>query len=156
MPEQGPLSNRVLGGRYLLGELLGEGGFGEVYQAINRPLNRQQAIKVLLEKHLRAPRFRERFIREAQTLAALDHPNIVHVDELGEERDLVYLVMPYISGGTLHQLLKQRAGPLGLAETQHYLEHICGALGYARAPGGASRSQAAQPAGACRWAAAAL
>jgi serine/threonine protein kinase len=57
----------------------------------------------------------------------------VHVDELGEERDLVYLVMPYISGGTLQQILKRRAGPLGLAEIQQYLEQICGALGYAHA-----------------------
>lgn len=133
MGVQGPLSNRVLGGKYALGELLGEGGFGEVYKAINRPLNRPQAIKVLLEKHLRAPKFRERFIREAQTLAALDHPNIVHVDELGEERDLVYLVMPYISGGTLQQILKRRAGPLGMTDIQQYLEQICGALGYAHA-----------------------
>ncbi len=133
MGAQGPLSNRVLGGKYALGELLGEGGFGEVYKAVNRPLNRPQAIKVLLEKHLRAPKFRERFIREAQTLAALDHPNIVHVDELGEERDLVYLVMPYISGGTLQQILKRRAGPLGMTDIQQYLEQICGALGYAHA-----------------------
>ncbi len=147
MGVQGPLSNRVLGGKYALGELLGEGGFGEVYKAINRPLNRPQAIKVLLEKHLRAPKFRERFIREAQTLAALDHPNIVHVDELGEERDLVYLVMPYISGGTLQQILKRRAGPLGMTDIQQYLEQICGALGYAHAQRRPSRSQAVEPAG---------
>src|SRR5215472_2170491 len=116
MADQGPLSNRVLGGKYLLGDLLGEGGFGAVYKAMNRSLNRSQAIKVLLEKHLRDLKFHQRFIREAQTLAALDHPNIVHVDELGEEPDLIYLVMPYIAGGTMQDLLKASSGPLGLDE----------------------------------------
>src|ERR1051326_6642635 len=135
MAERGAFSNRVLGGKYLLGDLLGEGGFSAVYQALNRSLNRSQAIKVLLDKHLRDPKFHERFIREAQTLAALDHPNIVHVDELGEEPDVVYLVMPYISGGTFQDILKARAGPMALDEVLRALEQICSALGYAHAQG---------------------
>ena len=130
MATQGQLSNRMLGNKYLLGELLGYGGFGEVYKAQNILLNRPQAIKVILEKHLSDPKFRERFIREAQTLAALDHPNIVHIDDFEIEQERAYLVMPFISGGTLHSILVQ-AGPLPSDAVKHYLKQICAALDYA-------------------------
>lgn len=132
MAEQGPLSNHTLGGKYVLGELLGQGGFGAVYQARHSLLNRQQAIKILLEQHFTSPKFRERFLREAQTLAALDHPNIVHVDDFGFEDNRAYLVMPYIGGGSLQSLLRQR-GPLSLEEATRSLEQICAALDYAHA-----------------------
>ena len=121
MAMQGQLSNHRLGNKYLLGELLGHGGFGEVYQAQNLLLNRPQAIKVILEKHLSNPKFREHFIREAQTLAALDHPNIVHIDDFELEQERAYLVMPFISGGTLHSILVQ-SGPLPLDAVKHYLK----------------------------------
>jgi len=98
MAEQGPLSNQRLGDKYLLGDLLGQGGFGAVYKARHLLLNRQQAVKILLDQQLGSPKFRERFIREAQTLAALDHPNIVHVDDFGFDGARAYLVMPYIAG----------------------------------------------------------
>src|SRR5579885_3075165 len=94
MAEQGPLSNQKLGEKYLLGELLGQGGFGVVYKAEHILLHRPQAIKILLEQYLNSLKFRERFTREAQTLAALDHPNIVHVDDFGIEGSRAYLVMP--------------------------------------------------------------
>ncbi len=131
MGKPGPLSGQKLGDKYLLGDLLGKGGFGAVYQAHYLLLNRPQAIKILLEEHFSDPKFRERFIREARTLAALDHPNIIHVDELGEESDLIYLVMPYIGGGTLQDILKRRGGPLSQEEARRYLKQICAALGYA-------------------------
>ncbi|GEM_PF-1019988 len=133
MAEQGPLSNQKLGEKYLLGELLGQGGFGVVYKAEHILLHRPQAIKILLEQYLNSLKFRERFTREAQTLAALDHPNIVHVDDFGIEGSRAYLVMPYIGGGTLHGLLRARQGPLGLDEIGRYLEQICAALYYAHA-----------------------
>lgn len=85
MTEQGPLSGQVLGGKYRLGERLGKGGFVEVYQAEKMLLQRQQAIKVLLEHHAGDPKFRESFEREAQMLAALDHLNIVAVHDFGYE-----------------------------------------------------------------------
>jgi serine/threonine protein kinase len=132
MAQQGSLSNQKLGKKYLLGELLGFGGFGEVYKAQNLLLNRPQAIKVILEKHLSDPKFRERFIREAQTLARLTHPNILHVDDFEIEEDRAYLVMPFISGGTLHSIMVKR-GKLGLEETGSYLRQICTALDYAHA-----------------------
>ncbi len=135
MMQQGPLSGQMLGGKYLLGELVGKGGFGSVYKAENQMLHRQQAIKVLLEEHFGDEKFRERFLREARTLAALDHANIVHVDDIGMEGHLIYLVMPYISGGTLQDIMKARSGPLGLEEITRSLEQICSALGYAHAHG---------------------
>jgi serine/threonine protein kinase len=135
MMKQGPLSGQTLGGKYLLGELLGKGGFGAVYKAQNQMLRRQQAVKVLLEEHFSEEKFRDRFLREAQTLAALDHANIVHVDDIGIEGSLIYLVMPYISGGTLQDILKARPGPLSLEMVSRYLEQVCLALGYAHAQG---------------------
>jgi hypothetical protein len=97
----GPLTNQVLGNKYLLGDRLGQGGVGVVYLARNQLLNRPQAIKVLLEHHMSDPKFYERFLREAQTLAALDHANILPVYDFGIDGNRAYLVMPYISGGTL-------------------------------------------------------
>ncbi len=135
MLKQGPLSGKTLGGKYLLGELLGMGGFGAVYRAENQLLHRQQAVKVLLEERFNDEKFRERFLREARTLAALDHANIVHVDDIGVEGHLIYLVMPYISGGTLQGIMRARSGPLGLDAVTRYLEQICSALGYAHAQG---------------------
>jgi streptogramin lyase len=135
MMPHGPLSGQTLGGKYLLGELLGRGGFGAVYQAENQLLHRPQAVKVLLEEHFSDTKFRERFLREARTLGALDHAQIVHVDDLGMERHLLYLVMPYISGGTLQDLLKARSGQLGLEEVMRVLEQMCVALSYAHAQG---------------------
>lgn len=135
MTMQGPLSGQALGGKYLLGELLGKGGFGAVYKAENQTLGRSQAIKVLLEEHFSDAKFRERFLREARMLAALDHANIMHVDELGVQDNLIYLVMPYLSGGTLQEVMKARSGPLSLEEIGRYVEQICSALSYAHAQG---------------------
>jgi len=131
--EQGPLSGQYIGGKYLLGPLLGQGGFGVVYKGAHVLLKRPQAIKILLEQHFHSPKFRERFLREAQTLASLDHPHIVHIDDFGMEGNRAYLVMPYVSGGTLADGL--RAGPLDLPTVSAYLEQICAALGYAHAQG---------------------
>ena len=67
MAKQGPLSGQTVGDKYLLDEVLGEGGFGVVYKAHHRHLQRQHAIKILLERHFQKQAFRERFLREAQT-----------------------------------------------------------------------------------------
>src|ERR1700731_3094417 len=126
MAEQGPLSGKILSDKYLLGDLLGEGGFGAVYSARHVLLNRPQAIKMLQSRHVREPRFRERFQREAQTLATLDHPHIVHIDDfvMEEHTALAYLVMPFVSEGTFRSLLRKRTQPLGLEEVTRYLEQI--------------------------------
>lgn len=132
MAEQDPLPGQILSGKYQLGELLGQGGFGAVYKAQNLRLNRPQAIKMIVEQHLRNQQFRERFDREAQMLGSLNHTNIVHVDDYGIEGDRVYLVMPYISGGTLANILRQQ-GKLNIEQTGDYLRQISAALDYAHA-----------------------
>src|SRR5690242_17812529 len=103
-------------GPYQLTRLLGAGGFGEVYEAEHRLIQQRRAIKLLLERHFHDPKQRERFLREARTLAGLDHPNILPVLEVDEAGDLLYLVMPLYQRGTLSDLLKQQVTPLPLAE----------------------------------------
>ncbi len=110
-------------------------GIGVVYQAQNLLLKRQQAIKVLLEHHALDKQFRQRFLREAQTLAALDHPNIVPVHDFGIEEERGYLVMPFVSGGTLQQVLKRQTGPLPLEQTRRAMQHLAAAPDYAHAQG---------------------
>jgi serine/threonine protein kinase len=82
-------------GSYRLTRLLGAGGFGEVYEADHRLLQQKRAIKLLLERHFHDPNQRERFLREARTLATLEHPYILPVLEVGEEDNVLYLVMPF-------------------------------------------------------------
>jgi serine/threonine protein kinase len=118
-------------GLYRLTRLPLAGGFGEVYEAEHRLLQQKRAIKLLLERHFHDPKNRERFLREARTLAALEHANILQVLELGEEGDLFYLVMPFYSRGTLSGLLKQCSAPLPLDEVERYFAQMCAALSYA-------------------------
>lgn len=134
-PEQGPLSGQTAGSKYLLGELIGEGGFSQVYKAQHLQLQRQQAIKVLLERHFRKREFRDRFLREAQTVASLDHPNIIHLDDFWVEAAQACLVMPFISEGTLQDVLEKQQGFLEQQQVAFYLEQICSALAYAHEKG---------------------
>lgn len=135
MTEQGPLSGQTVGGKYVLGELLGEGEFGVVYKAQHLHLRRQQAIKILLERHFQKSEFRDRFLREAQTVAALDHPNIIHTDDFWVEPSRAYLVMPFIGGGTFQGILRKQQRALELEQIVSYLEHICAALDYTHGSG---------------------
>lgn len=135
MAEQGPLSGQTVGNKYILSELLGEGAFGVVYKAQDFLLHRQQAIKILLERHFQKQAFRDRFRREAQTVAALDHPNIIHTDDFWVEPSRAYLVMPFIKGGTFQDVLRKQQNFLGPEQIVSYLEHICAALDYAHANG---------------------
>ncbi len=120
-------------GPYRLTRLLGAGGFGEVYEANHQLLQQTRAIKLLLERHFHDPNQRERFLREARTLATLDHPNILPVLEVGEEGNVLYLVMPFYRRGTLNDFLKQRTTLLPLAEVERLLAQMCAAVGYAHA-----------------------
>jgi tRNA A-37 threonylcarbamoyl transferase component Bud32 len=122
-------------GPYRLTRLLAAGGFGEVYEAEHRLLQHPRAIKLLLERYFDNSKQRERFLREARTLAGLDHPNILPVLEVDEAGYLLYLVMPLYRRGTFNDLLKQRATPLPLTGVERALTQICAALGYAHARG---------------------
>src|SRR2546425_12924294 len=97
-----------------LQEVIGQGGMGAVYLAQQSRPRRQVAVKVLLpatslKPHQRAA-FLERFRRETDAAASLEHPNILPVHEYGERDGLTYLVVPFISGGTLRQAMGQEGG----------------------------------------------
>ncbi|HLY31866.1 MAG TPA: protein kinase [Ktedonobacterales bacterium] len=115
-------------GSYELLRRLGEGGMAQVYLARDVRLGREVAIKVL-DRHLaERPGFRERFLREARVAAAFDHPNIVPLYDFGES-GVLYLVMPYVSGGSLQDMLKRAPFPMGAVAT--YGSQIADALAYA-------------------------
>lgn len=101
-------------GKYKLIELLGRGGMGSVFLGEHIMMNRRVAIKVL-GKHLgHEPGSLERFLSEARAIAALDHPNIVHAYNVDQEGDRYYIVMEYVDGVNLEQMVK-RDGPLECA-----------------------------------------
>lgn len=118
--------------------ILGRGGMGVVYLAQQSRPHRQVAVKALLLSLMPDPerrrRFLQRFRREADAIAALEHPNILPIYEYGEQADLAYLVMPYVAGGTLRDLVQEK-GPLPLPEVAGYLAQAAAALDYAHTHG---------------------
>ena len=118
--------------RYHILEQLGEGGMAVVYKAYDSHLDRAVAIKVILPGFEQSEKFLKRFEREAQALARLVHPNIVRVLDYGQHNGLPYLVMEYLSGGTL----KQKTGqPVPWQKAARLLEPIARALAYAHQMG---------------------
>ena len=110
-------------------ECLGRGGMGVVYKARQPKLNRLVALKILAPERGADPQFTERFLREAQALARLNHPNIVTVHDFGEAEGLYYLLMEYVDGMTLRQLLHgQKIAP---EEALSIVPKICEALQFA-------------------------
>src|SRR5262245_8828960 len=99
-------------GRYEILARLGEGGMGVVYRARDPRLDRHVAIKRLSTETAADPRARERLRREAMAIAALDHPYICKIFEIGEESDALFLIMEYIAGTALHQRLLDGRMPL--------------------------------------------
>ena len=89
-------------------ECLGRGGMGVVYKARQKSLNRLVALKLLAPERVRDAAFAERFTREAQALAALNHPNIVTIHDFGQAGGYYYLLMEFVDGANLRQLLRAR------------------------------------------------
>jgi tRNA A-37 threonylcarbamoyl transferase component Bud32 len=114
-------------------ELIGQGGMGAVYKARQPTLDRLVAVKVLPPGAGRDPAFAERFNREARALARLSHPNIVAVHEIGHAGDHYYIVMEYVDGVNLRQLL--RSGHLKPEQALRIIPQICDALQYAHEEG---------------------
>jgi serine/threonine protein kinase len=134
VPAQGPAQPpgvRLLSGRYRLGEVLGYGGMAEVYRARDVRLERDVAIKVLREDLARDPSFQNRFRREAQAAAALNHPMIVAVYDTGvDDRHsppLPYIVMEYVEGRTLREVLMHE-GRLTQRRAIEIIIDVCAAL----------------------------
>lgn len=120
-------------GRYRLEELLGQGGMAEVWRAADERLGRTVAVKVILTTHLRDAHFRERFHREAQLVASLDHPNVLPVYDYGDEDGVPYLVMPYLDGGTLRD--RMVGSPVPFAQAVSWIHQLADALDAAHAAG---------------------
>jgi len=98
-------------GPYRIDGPLGAGGMGEVYRAFDPRLHRGVAIKVLPEQLAHDPEALSRFEREARTVAALSHPNIVAIHDFGREGDIAYVVMELLEGETLRQRMERDAVP---------------------------------------------
>ncbi len=120
----------LVGGRYELGRQLGAGGMARVYLGHDRILDRQVAVKVLSEPYASDPQFVERFRREASAAAGLSHPNIVAVYDRGEADGSYYIVMEYLRGPDLKQVIRSRA-PLPATEAIDNAQQILAALGAA-------------------------
>lgn len=108
---------------------LGRGGMGVVYKARQRSLDRLVALKILAPEREKDPHFAERFAREAQALAKLSHPHIVTVYDFGQADGLFYLLMEYVDGVNLRELLRTRR--LEPKEALAIVPPICDALQYA-------------------------
>jgi serine/threonine protein kinase len=106
-----------------------------VFKAYQPVLDRHVAVKILLDYHARDPVFRERFRREARSVAKLDHPNIVQIYLFGEDEDKAYIVMQYVDGGTLKDRLKATGGPLSGTEALKFIIQAAEGLGAAHQQG---------------------
>lgn len=135
MDRQSSLIGRTFG-TCTLHHLLGEGGMGAVFLAEQARPSRTVAVKILLPAIMAntqvSHEFLLRFRREADVIARLEHINIIPIFEYGEEAGLAYLVMPYVSGGSLRDLLA-RKGRLSLQEAGIVLQQAALALDYAHA-----------------------
>ena len=99
---------------YIILEKIGEGGMGVVYKAEDTKLKRTVALKFVPSELTRDPQAKARFVQEAQAAAALDHPHICAVFEIGEAEGATYIAMPYVKGQSLKE--KIAAGPLSMEE----------------------------------------
>ncbi len=116
---------RRIGPYEVLG-LLGKGAMGQVYKAVQPSLNRLVAIKVLSSKFVEDEAWVERFEREAQAVALLNHPNVVQIIDKDREDDLLYFVMEYVPGSSLDAVMRQRR--LSLPEVFRVAKGICRGL----------------------------
>jgi hypothetical protein len=115
-------------------ELIARGGMGEVYKARHPSLNRTVAIKVLSAFFKDDPGFNKRFAREAKTMAQLRHPNIITIHDFGDQDGLPYIVMEYLTGDTLSQIIAKHER-LSLDEGLPLLQDLAAALDYAHGQG---------------------
>lgn len=115
LPRKALTPGTVFAGKYkILGEL-GRGGMGEVYLAEDTTLARKVALKLLPEETYQDPEARQRFVREAKAAAALDHPYICSVHEVGEAEGRLFFAMEYVDGETLRSRISREPIPLAMA-----------------------------------------
>jgi eukaryotic-like serine/threonine-protein kinase len=128
------VGSRVLGGRYRLGSVIGQGGMAVVYRAEDLTLGRTVAVKILRESLGTDPEFLERFRREARAAARLNHPNIIAVYDVGQDGLSNYFVMEYVEGTDLRDLIRD-TGVLSPEQVVDLGCQIAAALEYAHRSG---------------------
>ena len=133
---------RVLNGRYELGGLIGRGGMADVYRGLDTRLGRTVAVKLLRPDLARDPQFQARFKREAQAVAALNHPSIVAIYDTGEHLvhdgsddnvRVPYIVMEFVEGRTLRDMI--RAGEVSIDQAIDHCLGVLAALDYSHKAG---------------------
>ncbi|MDQ3771359.1 MAG: protein kinase [Actinomycetota bacterium] len=125
---------RVFGGRYEARRSIGSGGMAEVFLAYDQLLDRDVAVKALDDQLARDPHFIERFRREARTAARLSHPNIVALHDYGSTDDSYFIVMEYIEGRTVGEIIADD-GPLNPARVAEIASDVAAALERAHGAG---------------------
>ena len=110
MATQNTLTGTLFAGRYRVTRKIGGGGMADVYLAEDQELGRRVAIKILHSRYANDDQFVERFRREATHAAGLSHPNIVSIYDRGETNGSYFIVMEYVEGRTLKELIRSR-GP---------------------------------------------
>lgn len=125
--------DNIIAGKYRIVEEVGAGGMGVVYKAEDLKLKRSVALKFLPPHLMGSPELKERFLVEAQAAAALNHPNICVVHEVGESEDRPYIAMEYVEGETLRD--KVRKGPCEPGEAVDLIGQIAAGLGEAHGKG---------------------
>jgi serine/threonine protein kinase len=123
----------LIAGKYRIVEEVGAGGMGVVYKAEDLKLKRSVALKFLPPHLMDSPELKERFLVEAQATAALNHPNICVIHEVGESEDRPYIAMEYVEGETLRDRVKK--GPLETAEALDIITQVAAGLGEAHSKG---------------------
>jgi serine/threonine-protein kinase len=136
MADEAPAPDLIghdLDGRYRLESILGQGGMGTVYRAMQTSISRQVAIKTLNPSLAAAPQFFERFKREAEVASKLNHPNIITVFDFGRASDgLCYIVMEYLQGESLRERVRAQ-GPMTLRRATAIVEQVAIGLSHAHA-----------------------
>ena len=130
----GKWRNFILNNKYKVLEPLGAGGMGAVFRCQHISLRKEVALKVLPTELTQNPAALQRFLREAQALAALDHPNIVQAHDVDEHRGQYILVMSCVDGWTLLDLVRQN-GPLASGLAAEYIVQACRGLQHAHEAG---------------------
>src|SRR5438132_7538046 len=128
------LAGRVFSNRYEIQREIAQGGMAEVYLAHDPLLNRPVAMKALFPEYAREPSFAERFRREAQAAANLNHPNIVGIYDWGQEEGTYFIVMEYVEGRSLRDLIRSE-GPIDAGRAADITAEIASALAFAHRSG---------------------
>ena len=117
------LNNRIIDGRYEIKAIIGQGGMADVYLAEDLILKREVAVKILRETLAEDPIYVKRFQREASAAATLTNKNIVEIYDVGQENNHYYIVMEFVSGQTLKDLIFKR-GALHMAEAIDIMKQV--------------------------------